>query len=149
MTKINSYWNNIFEKYKILEQIDKDGKFEISSSQINEFKEARLMTKFDNASQLPQIFKENELSILPITRGNYIIAPMDIFYKFPMIEYSNEISKIFKRFPQLNVSEVARYVGINKSLLAKYIYGIKKPSEERVMQIKEALHILGQQLIAV
>lgn len=71
------------------------------------------------------------------------------FYKTDEPEYSNEISKIFKRFPQLNVSEVARYVGINKSLLAKYIYGIKKPSEERVMQIKEALHILGQQLIAV
>ena len=92
MTKINSYWNNIFEKYKILDQIDKDGKFEISASQINEFKEARLMTKFDNASQLPRIFTENELSILPITRGNYVIAPMDIFHKFPMIESSNEIS---------------------------------------------------------
>ena len=92
MTKINSYWNNIFEKYKILDQINKDGKFEISASQINEFREARLMTKFDNASQLPQIFTENELSILPITRGNYVIAPMDIFHKFPMIESSNEIS---------------------------------------------------------
>lgn len=92
MTKINSYWNNIFEKYKILDQIKKDGKFEISASQINEFREARLMTKFDNASQLPQIFTENELSILPITRGSYVIAPMDIFHKFPMIESSNEIS---------------------------------------------------------
>lgn len=92
MTKINSYWNNIFEKYKILDQINKDGKFEISASQINEFREARLMTKFDNASQLPQIFTENELSILPITRGSYVIAPMDIFHKFPMIESSNEIS---------------------------------------------------------
>ncbi len=71
------------------------------------------------------------------------------FYNTNEPEYSNEIAKIFKRFPQLNVSEVARYVGINKSLLAKYIYGIKKPSDERVMQIKEALHAIGSQLIAV
>lgn len=71
------------------------------------------------------------------------------FYNTNEPEYSNEIAKIFKRFPQLNVSEVARYVGINKSLLAKYIYGIKKPSDERVMQIKEALHAIGTQLIAV
>ena len=92
MTKINSYWNNIFEKYKILDKIYNNGKFEISAAEINEFKEARLMTKFDNASQLPQIFTENELSILPITRGSYVIAPMDIFHKFPMIESSNEIS---------------------------------------------------------
>lgn len=61
----------------------------------------------------------------------------------------NEIAAIFKRFPQLNVSEVARSMGINKSLLSKYIYGIKKPSIQRKMQIKETLHILGEELIGV
>lgn len=71
------------------------------------------------------------------------------FYKTEEPEYSNEIARIFKKFPQLNVSEVARHIGINKSLLAKYIYGIKKPSDERVKQIKEALHAIGSMLIAV
>lgn len=71
------------------------------------------------------------------------------FYTVAEPVYTNEIASIFKRFPQLNVSEVARYVGINKSLLAKYIYGIKKPSDIRVMQIKEALHTIGSQLMAV
>lgn len=71
------------------------------------------------------------------------------FYTVAEPEYTNEIANIFKRFPQLNVSEVARYVGINKSLLAKYIYGIKKPSDMRVMQIKEALRDIGSQLMAV
>ncbi len=61
----------------------------------------------------------------------------------------NEIALIFKRFPQLNVSEVARSMGINKSLLSKYIYGIKKPSEQRKKQIKEALHALGQELMTI
>ncbi|MFA7492031.1 MAG: DUF2442 domain-containing protein [Proteiniphilum sp.] len=61
----------------------------------------------------------------------------------------NEIALIFNRFPQLNVSEVARSMGINKSLLAKYIYGIKKPSVERTRQIKNTLHRLGKELIAV
>ena len=61
----------------------------------------------------------------------------------------NEIAKIFRRFPQLNVSEVARQMGINKSLLSKYIYGIKTPSEHRLTEIKHALHTLGEQLIAV
>lgn len=61
----------------------------------------------------------------------------------------NEIAMIFKRFPQLNVSEVARCMGINKSLLSKYIYGIKKPSDMRKMQIKEALHLLGKELLSV
>lgn len=71
------------------------------------------------------------------------------FYNTEEPDYENEIAAIFKRFPQLNVSEVARSMGINKSLLSKYIYGIKKPSIQRKMQIKEALHILGEELIAV
>ena len=63
--------------------------------------------------------------------------------------YENEIAIIFKRFPQLNISEVANSIGIHKSLLAKYIYGIKKPSEQRKQEIKNALHDLGKQLLAV
>ncbi len=71
------------------------------------------------------------------------------FYNKEEPDYANEVASIFMRFPQLNVSEVARNMGINKSLLSKYIYGIKKPSPERLMQIKEALHVLGHELIAV
>lgn len=62
---------------------------------------------------------------------------------------TNEIAIIFSKFPQLNVSEVARSIGINKSLLAKYIYGIKTPSKERAEQIKNTLHRLGEELIAI
>ena len=61
----------------------------------------------------------------------------------------NEVGRIFSRFPQLNVAEMARYIGIQKSLMDKYIYGIKTPSEERLCQIKDAVHSIGQQLIAV
>lgn len=71
------------------------------------------------------------------------------FYEEKEPEYNNEVARIFKRFPQLNVSEVARNLGINKSLLSKYIYGIKRPSDERIAQIKAALHALGQELVAV
>ena len=60
-----------------------------------------------------------------------------------------EVARIFSRFPQINVSEMAKYIGINKSLLAKYIYGIKKPSVERMQKIRQAFHMMGQELIAV
>ncbi len=71
------------------------------------------------------------------------------FYHTEEPDYTNEVATIFRRFPQLNVSEVARKMGINKSLLSKYIYGLKKPSAKRVLQIKETLHALGQELITV
>ena len=40
------------------------------------------------------------------------------FFETVEPDYENEIAMIFKRFPQLNVSEVARSMGINKSLLS-------------------------------
>ena len=71
------------------------------------------------------------------------------FYNTEEPDMMNEVAAIFRQFPQLNVSEVARSMGVNKSLLSKYIYGIKKPSPQRMQQIKETLHYLGEQLIAV
>ena len=69
--------------------------------------------------------------------------------EFTTWNYENEIALIFKKFPQLNISEIANSIGIHKSLLAKYIYGIKKPSEQRKQEIKNALHDLGKELLAV
>ena len=68
------------------------------------------------------------------------------FYETSEPNEENEVGAMFMRFPWLNVSEVARYLGINKSLLARYIYGISKPSEQRVQQIRDAFHALGNEL---
>ena len=48
-------WEKIFEDFNILEEIDKNGFFKITSKQINEYREARLMTKFDNSEAIPEI----------------------------------------------------------------------------------------------
>lgn len=73
-TKNDIAWEKIFEKYNILHRIKENRFFEITASAINEFREARLMTKFDNQANLPRLFLENNLSILPITRGSYVIG---------------------------------------------------------------------------
>lgn len=70
------------------------------------------------------------------------------FYESVEPEYNNEVASLFAKFPQLNVSEVARSLGIHKSLLSQYIYGVKTPSEKRLQEIKSVLHDLGLQLIA-
>lgn len=58
----------------------------------------------------------------------------------------NEIAAIFKRFPEINVSEMARTIGIDKSLLSRYIYGIKKPSAKRKEMILQAIRKLGREM---
>lgn len=85
-------WNKLFEKYKISEKVNLEGSYEIGASAINEFREARLMTKFDYKSQLPEIFAKNNLSILPISRGSYVISDFETFLDFESNEV--EISKI-------------------------------------------------------
>ncbi|MGN6802980.1 MAG: DUF2442 domain-containing protein [Ginsengibacter sp.] len=62
---------------------------------------------------------------------------------------NNVVAQTLKQFPQINISALAKQIGINKSLLAKYIYGIKKPSEKRKKEIENALHTLGEKLMAV
>lgn len=68
------------------------------------------------------------------------------FYETTEPNDENEVARMFKRLPWLNVSEVARAIGINKSLLARYIYGISKPSEQRVLQIRNTLHGFAREL---
>ena len=84
-------WRKLFQKYEILKIIEQDKIFKISSDQIKEFREPRLMAKFDHKNNLPKIFQDNKLSILPITRGEYVIGNFDCYHEF---ETANE--KIFK-----------------------------------------------------
>ena len=64
-------------------------------------------------------------------------------------DYNNTVAISLKQFPQINISALANQIGINKSLLAKYIYGIKKPSADRKKEIEKALHSLGKKLLEV
>lgn len=65
----------------------------------------------------------------------------------PIVE--NVISSVFKRFSFLNVSAVARRLGIHKSLLAQYIYGTSTPSKEREVEILNALREMGSELVSL
>ena len=88
-------WEQIFEKHRILDAIKSKGRVTISSTDINEFREARLMTKFDHRSQLPHLFSENNLSILPTSRGTYEISTFETFCTFK----KEEIDITFIDFP--------------------------------------------------
>lgn len=94
-SKNDKAWTELFDKYKILENVQDKGHFEITATKINEFREARLMTKFDHKSQLPKLFSDNELSILPTSRGGYVIGSFETFCDFA----ENEIPLTRVEFP--------------------------------------------------
>ena len=92
MGKNDKAWEHLFEKYDILEKIKKNGQFIISANTIKEFREPRLMTKFDHKINLPEIFEKNSLAILPITRGDYIISSFSAYKEFENI--STDIQRV-------------------------------------------------------
>lgn len=61
----------------------------------------------------------------------------------------SELYNFFKSFPEINVSKLARRMGISQSLMASYICGVKKPSAERLKEIENAVRNLGQELSTV
>ncbi|MDR2809359.1 MAG: DUF2442 domain-containing protein [Tannerellaceae bacterium] len=61
----------------------------------------------------------------------------------------NPIGEFFSKYPQINVSSFAKQIGINKSLMAKYVCGIKIPSEKRKKEIQDGLHALAKELSQV
>ncbi len=87
-------WEKLFDKYKILELVNKKGVFRIDADQIKEYREPRLMTKFDTQQSLPDIFRKNKLGILPDTRGSYVIGNFNLYNKFPDRMLSKEKVKI-------------------------------------------------------
>lgn len=62
---------------------------------------------------------------------------------------ANPVATIFSRFPWLDVSAVAKETGISQSLFVQYLYGYKKPDDERLEQIRSTLRSMGQSMLNV
>lgn len=120
--KNDEAWEKLFDKYDILNKIDKNETFSISSKQINEFREARLMTKFDHSNQLPEILSKNNITILPDSRGNYILGKFKIFeelkhknlkpisMQIPDFIQSLDITKITSESSALNIAHMSQMI---------------------------------------
>lgn len=120
-TKNDAAWNILFAELDISNIIQKTGYFKINSSSINKYREARLMTKFDYKSQIPKIFAKHNYSILPISRGSYIISDFETFKDFE----SSEVP--ITRFDFPNFLESIDYNNITSestALNCAYVSGI-------------------------
>lgn len=124
--KTAEIWEEIFDKYHILEHIEKEGFFEISSKQIGEFHEARLMAKYDFSSSQPKIFKDNHLGILPITRGKYIIGKFELYAKLKDIKEEPEVVTLPSYIETIDPDNIyseanALHVGLITGMLDKTV----------------------------
>lgn len=79
-------WKALIEKYDIVNEIEKNGIFHIKASQIKEFKEPRLMAKWDSSDSLPKVLKDNKLNILPDSRSSYVMGDFLLYQEIPELE---------------------------------------------------------------
>ncbi len=122
MTKNDEAWEKLFERYQILEEVNKNGCFKIEASQINQERESRLMAKFDHFVNLPKIFIDNHLSILPISRSQYIIGH---FHTHLPVKYNLEIPIVPWQFPrEIETIDYTNLYSENSALLCAFNIGI-------------------------
>lgn len=91
----NESWKKIFDDYNILEHDFSKCPFEITASQIKiscqDFrstvqKEVRILCKQDTRESRPEIFKENDLFLLPKKNGSYYIVKGEGYVDIPKIQ---------------------------------------------------------------
>lgn len=106
MSSIDEKWEILFDKYNIENEIEKNGRFYITADQIREVKEPRLMTKFDTRESLPSVFGK-KISILPVTRGKYVLGEFDLYQEFP------EMVSDIKQMTSAKIPEFYETIDIN------------------------------------
>ena len=82
----NEAWKALIDKYDIVGKISKHGVFHIKASQIKEFKEPRLMAKWDSTDSLPEILRSKKINILPDSRSSYIMSDFILYQEIPELE---------------------------------------------------------------
>lgn len=97
---IDSPWEKIFRDYKIDKHDFNNSTFTITAKQIKiscqDFtetgeKEVRILCKQDSREDRPKVFIDNELFLLPIQNGQYIIVKGEGYIDIPEINVSEEI----------------------------------------------------------
>ena len=65
------------------------------------------------------------------------------------IEFHFDITSLFEYYSMFNVSALARYLGINESLMRQYRSGATRISDKQLERIEAGIHRLGSELTAL
>ena len=126
------------------------------------FEDGRIYGESDDGRTLWQslLYYPRLMNATASERESYHIGAFGIHWpaidediSFESFEYDNPepvgISKILLSLPELNLSALARKIGIQQSLMAAYKNGTKTPSKEREIQIMNGIHDIGRKLTAL
>lgn len=86
-------WKELFREKNILTAIEAHGHAIVTADELKHYYEPRLMASITNEAALPSIFKSYNLGILPVRRGEYVIAPFELFHELIRKDTKRRIPK--------------------------------------------------------
>lgn len=114
-------WQILFERHHIPTEVARHGSYRIRADTIKTVREPRLMAKFDEYNALPAIFRAHQLSILPLSRTEYIIGPFQTFHDLEyMAQFQTPKSLAV---PMLDTLDATQITGEQQALSVLYHSG--------------------------
>jgi predicted RNase H-like HicB family nuclease len=91
-----------------------------------------------------ETFEELKTNILEAV--NLAFEDKDFFYCIDDIKFSYDLESFFDFYKVINAKALSERIGMNQSLLAQYIKGIKKPSIVQTKRILQGVQQIGREL---
>lgn len=88
--------------------------------------------------------QENVLEALNLTFEEH-----DLTYTLAHIQFEYDLESFFDFYKVINAKALSERIGMNQSLLAQYIKGIKKPSPAQTRRILKGVQEIGKELVEV
>ena len=90
-----------------------------------------------------------ELKEMIIEVINLTFEEEDFTYTIEEIKFKLDLESFFDFYKVINAKALSKRIGMNQSLLAQYIKGIKKPSPAQTKRIMDGVQQIGRELAEI
>jgi transcriptional regulator with XRE-family HTH domain len=80
---------------------------------------------------------------------NFTFEKKGISYTKEELKFTYDLTSFFENYKVINAKALSERIGMNQSLLAQYIKGIKKPSAAQIRRIITGVQQIGKELAEV
>ena len=94
-----------------------------------------------------ETFEELKLMVLEAVNLNF--EDKGLVYTIDEIQFEYDLESFFAFYKVINAKALSERIGMNQSLLAQYIKGIKKPSVTQTKRILQGVQQIGRELSEV
>jgi len=80
---------------------------------------------------------------------NLTFEEQGFVYQLSELKFTYDLESFFEFYKVINAKALSERIGMNQSLLAQYIKGIKKPSETQIRRILSGVQQIGRELTEI